>query len=263
MERLEGGLINDITAQENVVHKEYSNNSLLSMPFEQRLRREKWALNRFGGAIAPRIFEANGKYINMERIDAQPMNEPLKTGEHNVSETLYLAGNRLREIHQPIHGNIIQYQNSFLKKAGKYLEKSSPVYRSVGIEPEEVYDYIYTHSSPAQIKDYGTTVVHRDYWMNNTLYKNGQLKSVIDWELSGIGSPYEDFAIVDLWVTRIHGHADSFWAGYGKTPNQETTNAFLLAKISDFLSNTTPEALEDKEASWFYWDNIRVAKEII
>lgn len=263
MERLSGGLINDIQADSGCVIKAYNGDSLISTPFEQRIRRERWALNRFGGSIAPALYETTSQSIRMERIDGQPVNDILKTGERDIPHTLFLAGEKLKEIHQPIWGSIEDHQKRFIRKAEKYFVKSIPVWSAAGIDPENVMEYIHENTKPEKIQDFGVTAVHRDYWLNNTLYQNGTLKSVIDWELSGIGSPYEDFAIVDLWITRIHGHKESFWNGYGKEPRQESVNAFLLAKMSDFLSTTTPEALEDHDEAWFYWDTIRVAKEIL
>ena len=84
----------------------------------------------------------------------------------------------------------------------------------------------------------GTRRVHRDFWPGNVIITpQGEIK-VIDWELAGFGSPYEDFAILELWTFPNQGKEviSAFWEGYGQRPNDEVTKAFLQRRLIQFLS---------------------------
>lgn len=49
------------------------------------------------------------------------------------------------------------------------------------------------------------TMLHGDYWPGNTLWRDGQLAAVIDWEDACLGDPLADLAISRLDIAWIFG----------------------------------------------------------
>ncbi|MCR4326898.1 MAG: aminoglycoside phosphotransferase family protein [Candidatus Roizmanbacteria bacterium] len=266
MEKLEGGYINDVYAQDGTVIKQFHGDELLSSSSDRRYRRELWALKRFGGVLAPRLIHNGGTDIEMEYIDGKPIDDLIRTlDEETKDDLLYQAGEKLRSIHCPIKISSRQLVDTLLHRATHYGKKAASVLHMAGIEPSDISSRVAEMVDPSSVRTLGGSTVHRDYWLNNTLYKNGVLQCVIDWELSGTGSPYEDFAIVDLWITREHGHGDAFWNGYGVKPDRATTNAYLMTKLVDFLSTTVPDhiAAEYEQGGGFYSNKLAILKELL
>lgn len=58
----------------------------------------------------------------------------------------------------------------------------------------------------------GTTIVHSDYWPGNTIWRNGDLAAVIDWEEAMLGDPMNDVAYcaLDLRYLGLDHAADHF-----------------------------------------------------
>ena len=106
--------------------------------------------------------------------------------------------------------------------------------------------------------------IHRDFWLGNILGNEGGSTKVIDWEFSGNYSPYEDFAIVELWIFREFPGSDiEFWSGYGKVPNRQLVNEFLTLRCVEFLATTTFDAYMAEESDGFYHNKVSVLKSIL
>lgn len=63
------------------------------------------------------------------------------------------------------------------------------------------------------------TVVHGDYYSNNWLFENGTITAILDWEISGIGSPGLDLG----WICMIYddeswGPQRHRWTSWSPTP---------------------------------------------
>lgn len=67
--------------------------------------------------------------------------------------------------------------------------------------------------------DNDLTVVHGDYYSNNWLFQDGEITAILDWEISGIGSPALDVG----WICMIYD-AESWgperhrWSAWSPTP---------------------------------------------
>ena len=70
---------------------------------------------------------------------------------------------------------------------------------------------------------------------------------------------------MDLWIAREHGNIDAFWQGYGHIPNQLTTNAYLVAKLVDFISTASIEQYHEEQnnGGGFYTNKIGILKELL
>ncbi|MBI2064873.1 MAG: aminoglycoside phosphotransferase family protein [Candidatus Yanofskybacteria bacterium] len=252
MRRLEGGFINNVFLEDGIVVKVFSNDGLVGMSSYERLERERRALSIFGGTLAPRLISSQGVVLRQEFIEG----ESYETMARRREEVFEAAGRILAKIHrfQFPDRTLPPYYLGRFRRAVEYtrpileLEQISPVF-------EVAWDIIY---------EQGVRYVHGDFWLGNIIGKIGEDPKVIDWEFSRVGSPYEDFAIVDLWIFReFSGSEHDFWRGYGIRPDQEMINSFLVLKCVEFLATVTLEDYLKEENDGFYHNKITTLKSLI
>jgi aminoglycoside phosphotransferase (APT) family kinase protein len=65
----------------------------------------------------------------------------------------------------------------------------------------------------------GDVLLHGDYWPGNTLWKDGRLVAIIDWEDASVGDPLEDVA---------NSRLEMLWA-YGVEVMQDFTEQYKRA----------------------------------
>jgi thiamine kinase-like enzyme len=92
--------------------------------------------------------------------------------------------------------------------------------------------------------------------LGNIIVNDKDLR-LIDWEFSGIGSPYEDFAIAELWIFREYGGREEFYAGYERRPDQKTVEQFLKMKCIEFLAT-----YKGKDPIGFYQNKLEVLQSL-
>ncbi len=112
----------------------------------------------------------------------------------------------------------------------------------------------------------GASRVHRDFWFGNLIRADNGLKA-IDWEFAGIGSPYEDLAIVELWIFREFERNQPscrqwFAAGYGREFDQKVVLQFLAFKCIEFLATTSLASYLIEAEDGFYHNKIKTLKEL-
>jgi aminoglycoside phosphotransferase (APT) family kinase protein len=102
----------------------------------------------------------------------------------------------------------------------------------------------------------GVTLVHGDAGFHNTLWREGTLVGLIDWEFAGYGNPLADAAWV-WWTMAFRRLPAAVWEafadGYGAerllllgwTP--EVISEFLRAQMFSLLARTLPESSARKE----------------
>ena len=61
-------------------------------------------------------------------------------------------------------------------------------------QPQPVFDIAFKWLEAQNLTEYGDVLVHGDYRLGNFIISENSLSSVIDWELSHIGSPLEDLS---------------------------------------------------------------------
>lgn len=112
----------------------------------------------------------------MELVKGNPMDELIRSMESTQKRNLlYQAGVKLREIHEPVYGNIPQFISSFLIKTARFTQKAINVLLAEGLNYEDLLSYVADNISKESLEELGITVVHRDYWLNNTLFQDGNI----------------------------------------------------------------------------------------
>jgi hypothetical protein len=260
MERLTGGYINRVYKDDGIVRKEFTGDDLVGKSATSRLAREKSALSKFGGGIAPAFLGISGENaLLQEYLPGRVLEEVIRDdGEGNC---FAMAGRLLREIHEPVREKQAHFRDIFEQRLERNHARAEGLLKREGINVSIEFDW-------QKVFKLGITRVHRDFWMGNVMQGlDGNLR-VFDWEFSGIGSPYEDFAIVDLWVIREFGGefvncTHDFWAGYGYVPDQGAIDGFLVARLVEFLATTTISQYDLEDRDGFYHNKIEVLKELL
>lgn len=259
MERLQGGFVNDCFLQDTVVVKQYQQDGMVGQSGLLRKERERIALTRFGNGhgIAPSLVTINEGTLLQEFLKGDVLESVQKT-----EEDLYYSGKLLRRIHTPVSRSFETTKNYYQNRFRKHVNKAIFILNDEGINPHVDIDW-------DKVKEAGTTRVHRDFWLGNVMRTSEVDKpasdryKAIDWEFSGIGSPYEDFAISDMWIFRVHGGEDAFWEGYGSTPDKATIREFLKMKAVEFTSRIGYQAYNDEGKDGFYHGKIKLLKELL
>ncbi len=260
IERLGGGFVNEVYRLNGQVFKYFPNDGLVRQSGEERARREKFALERFGGDLAPTLMGFDRRVLIEEFLEGQLLeNSVRRLGLRAFEET----GEVLRRIHSPVRRDFSYTRDEFESRVDKDTTNAGAILSHEGVASKINIDW-------NKVSELGTTRVHRDFWFGNIIVGNNHSNNhmrVIDWEFSGIGSPYEDFAIVDLWVLREYqrnypGCDESFWKGYDFHPDGEAIKEFLKARCISFLATTTLDAYMRENDDGFYHNKVQVLKEL-
>ncbi len=102
----------------------------------------------------------------------------------------------------------------------------------------------------------GGALVHGDAGLHNTLWANGHLVSLIDWEFAGYGNPLADVAwawwsmsfrrlVPDAWEAFVHGYRGERLITLGWTA--DAALELVRAQMISLMVRTTPESNARKE----------------
>lgn len=257
LERLEGGFINEVYKKDGVVLKHFSGDELVGKPAHLRARREKHSLVKFGGHLAPKLLGFDNKdELFQEFVQGELVENILEEIEYQV---FVQAGEVLRKIHTPVNRNPEYLREDFESMLAVNYQTAKPLLAAEQVDIEICVDW-------PEVYRWGTTRVHRDFWLGNLIDTRDGLK-VVDWEFSGIGSPYEDFAMVDLWIirdneTRFPDVSRKFWQGYGVQPNQDIIKEFLKTRCIEFLSTTSINDYKKEPSGGFYHNKIALLRSL-
>lgn len=271
MQKLEGGFINDPRRDGSSVIKTYGGEELVHISSGERQRREELALKNFGEAgIAPRLYESDRTHqtITMEYVPSVPLLDDYVRRDHvNRNGILKGAGDILRQVHRQVDWDIDDYLSHYFIKSANATNKAYKILEYAGLKPTEVFKSITSAINPDEVQRHGITYTHGDPWLNNFLYndKQDRVLGMVDWEAAGEGSPFEDFAIVYLWIEKEHGNIDAFWDGYGSRPERNTLYGFVIAKCIEFIARTDLNSFmkEQKDGGGYYTNKIEVIKETL
>lgn len=242
MTELTGGFNNQVLLRNGIVEKHFSTDHSIGQDSLSRLRRERMALTRFGGTIAPHFLGQEGGVMKQEYIHGESAEKLIANGE--APRVFEDAGRLLRQIHAPVNRHPQYLQEAFFHRIAKTIPTAQPILDEEHLDVQFDIDW-------NQVYALGTTRVHRDFWFVNVI-QNGGPPVAIDWEFAGVGSPYEDFAVVDFSVFGPHGGRDHFWRGYGSQPDQQTTDQFVKAKCLEWLGAIDLEYYKTQDTSGFY-----------
>ncbi len=254
--KLTGGFINEVFRENGVVIKHFKGEELVGKARQSRKLRETHALKVFGNKLSPSFLGFDGRGDLLQTFIPGEIVENLALRKEAVD--FAKLGNLLKEIHKPVVRNPHYLKTDFDYRLHTSISKARLILEYEGIELSVDVDW-------EDVFSWGTTRVHRDFWMGNII-SNTTKMVVIDWEFSGIGSPYEDFAIADLWIFREYENhypklRDEFWKGYGKKPGEHNIREFLKARCVEFIATTSLSAYKDEEENGFYHNKVRILKE--
>jgi len=255
--KLPGGFVNEVFREDGVVIKHFEGEALVGKTKESRKLRETHALRVFGDKLSPSFlgFDARGDLL--QTFIPGEIVENLALTKEAVD--FVELGTLLKRIHRPVVRNPDYLKSDFDCRVHTSISKARPILEDEGIELSIDIDW-------EDVFSWGTTRVHRDFWMGNIVINGGGVV-VIDWEFSGIGSPYEDFTIADLWIFREYEDQypklrDEFWKGYGKKPDEHNIQEFLKTRCVEFIATTSLSAYKDEEENGFYHNKVRILKEL-
>lgn len=107
-----------------------------------------------------------------------------------------------------------------------------------------------------------SVILHGDYWPGNILWKDGQLKAIIDWEDTRLGDPLADLSNARLEILMLFdsGKMDLFTENYG---NHNQLNFYNLPwwdlytasrfinKLEMFVSEGRDKTIIETKFFWF------------
>ena len=251
MTRLEGGFVNTVYLIEGEVVKEFGNDNLVGVSSARRILNESLALSIFGDTIAPRLLFVNGTCLHQEFVQGESYEVKARRGER-VFKT---AGSCLRKVHDKCHGGL-RLNSYYQARFDEAVKAAAPILRREKISPK-------FQPSWSIVEEWGSKYIHGDFWLGNVIGKDSGSPKVIDWEFSGIGSPFEDFAIVELWIFReFPGSSEEFWDGYGILPDQSVIDSFLILRCVEFIATTKLRAYVLEEEDGFYHNKISVLRSL-
>jgi aminoglycoside phosphotransferase len=243
------GHTNSVYRVGDTVVKTFEDLSLSSRSAIKRQRSEEYALRHY--PLTPNLIQIDENRLTMSRV----------VGHNHLDGEIPFLSDAQRDALYITVGQTLKLVHGFenaLPVGPKYHErlavpsiaKVRGLNGKLGINHDGLIDYIINAYEPAEVQKWGITVVHGDYWLDNIIVKSASNKletaGVIDWEMSGVGSPYIDFASVNLSIEMVHeGASLGFWKGYGAVPKQSVKTYFSTLKIIDWLygdSEVNPES---------------------
>lgn len=249
MKEFDGGFVNHAALHDNgIVIKSFR--ELDGVSVNQKIQAEYTALRRV--PIAPTFFDQEDNTICMSLVEGEQtldtqLYSSLATPTILTEEIGYRGGQALASIHNVYrtdlpegyrdqHFSWIEQQFQLLQSV---LERESIDVSKLGLRLVESYDR-------REMDRQGTVYAHGDYWLNNVIgriYGNSfTIEGVIDWEKSGIATPYRDYGIVLLNIEqRFPGLSEPFWKGYGAKPVQQSQEHYALLFVLDWIRMGKPD----------------------
>lgn len=236
-----------VTSRLASVRQQMESSALRGLPFTPQLLSEKEHEIKMTGLAGERDLDV--------KVDEMP--------ERLQYSVFRSAGALLRFIHDYQKTEMpVCYVDRLVNDCLLRTNKIGGILRSVSIDPKTLSEYFIRECNRDEIERMGLGITHGDYWLNNII---GRMNSkfepsgIIDWEMGGIGSPYNDFAVVSFSIEDAHPFSrKSFWDGYGLNPNLGVKNYFCIRQIVIWLSEDGEPCLE----SDFYRNKIKMLRSI-
>lgn len=196
-------------------------------------------LHRGGIAVQKPVFcdESGSQFgrpaLVIEYIDGRPDLNPA-----NPASTIEQIANRLAEIHRfeatasdlalP-DGTACRFENN----ASDVMPQADPVF-----QVDRIWNTLANHSGTQSLNQ--PVLLHGDFWPGNTLWRDGSLVAVIDWEEATRGDPLFDLSIgrLDLWWVFGRSAMEAFTRSY-LTHNPVDTSLLPLWDLRTALRPVT------------------------
>ncbi len=214
-----------ITSRSSLVRKRTESSLLRKMP------------------LTPRILDEKPHEIKITELIGE---KDLDTKIDEMSERIQIsvfksAGSMLRFIHDYHRTPLpLYYIDQLVRDSLARTNKIEEALKSLSINPQALREYFVKECDRKEIEKWGLCITHGDYWLNNIIGRidsDFELSGIIDWEMGGVGSPYNDFAVVSFSIEKAHPFSiESFWEGYGVKPNSAVKNYFCARQIVLWIS---------------------------
>lgn len=138
-----------------------------------------------------------GPYLVVQFIDGQTVDEPadVKDFVRQMAEALV----KIHQIDAPAELSFLpDQQQVFTKKLAL-----KPAQLDESLSESRIRDTLATHWPPAQQNK--SVLLHGDFWPGNTMWRDGMLVGVIDWEDASIGDPLADLGNGRLEILMFFG----------------------------------------------------------
>jgi hypothetical protein len=129
MDKVEGGFVNSVFKTNGTITKVFEGEDLVDKSIEERLKRELFALKRFGGIIAPALLGIGSNFIVQEYLKGA-------NAETLEQKPFYEAGRLLRQVHIPVRRNPEYLRQHIEQRFSKAREKASGMFdlKDVNVE---------------------------------------------------------------------------------------------------------------------------------
>lgn len=211
--KLEGGVSAQVTALEmklpsgkhqKVVVRQYGEANLSSDPNVAAHELELLKTLRLHDLPVPEPLcadESNeilpGPYLVVAFIDGETVDDP-----SDVTDFVGQMADVLAKIHKVYVGENLAFLADQTKVFTKKLQ-GRPLQLDETLSEGRIRDTLADAWPPAQTN--GSALLHGDFWPGNTMWKDGKLAGVIDWEDAGYGDPLADLGNGRLEILMFFG----------------------------------------------------------
>lgn len=263
---LKGGTTNRLMFDplNSVVIKQFASGNGLVQSMETRLQAERWSMQHI--PFAPSYKGGGGSTLIMSFVDGEADIDDQIDGlpEHTQHVIYFKAGMVLANTHKTLQLSVPHgYHDVHMRRMSSLICDANYVLYKNRVDVMDLLTFMYDSYHRDEIEKRGFVWNHGDYWLANVIgqRRNGSfdVSSVVDWETAGVKSPYDDFAIVEMSVERMHtGAVDSFWKGYGSKPDRALQRHFSILKTLEWISG---EDASNEFQSKFYQDKFLMMRE--
>lgn len=250
MEKLTGGLINRVyhNSEKKSVIKQFSESkgiTGLGVSKHHRYLRELFSLRRsdFEKILAPKLLSSDflKSEIETNHISGTHLGNILES-QNSINDIIIVQkimtqlGITLKLIHKPIKYDIDKYTHKLVSKISEKIQKSKMILTFEKINPDLLLSKLENILKNDFKNSNCITLIHGDFWQNNVIIDNDKLAGIVDWEFSGIGNPYEDFAILSYRFQNYENELNLLFQSYEITPNIKILDVFLAFSILKVIS---------------------------
>lgn len=241
--QLRGGYCNDVRLVDGVVAKEFIEGTKVDNT-ASRIKREQEALLKFGGILAPAFIGIANNTIYQEFLEGYNLHEAVDGGE-DITLILSTMGQMLATIHDPVDEPEFDPRIDFDEKVKVTVPRAIPMLEKYELDINKLKPYLEFDWRP--VMEMGPRFIHGDFQIQNIMWTPKGVR-IIDWESSGIGTPYTDFSRIDALSFKRFNLAEClFWEGYGMIPNQTALDGFIVKHLLHHMGKLGSRALKDRD----------------
>lgn len=250
MVKLEGGFNNSVELVDGVVVKYFLDGSRTGMTPSDRRHRERRGLKFFGGTFAPAFLGMDTEVVKSQFIEGVNGKKALESGLYDIDSLLSEMGGILKHIHFKA-GDPDKMERDYYSQLEEDIPRGRELLGVMGVDAEGAIDRA-LGVDMGKVRQRGPTFIHSEYFPGNMIVTSDGIR-VIDWETCGYGSPYEDYAHMELFCFSKYGFDDRvFYEGYGQRPDRDVVDAYVTRRCLRYLVGNGHRFLRGfQRGDWF------------